>query len=130
MTYTKQQIFDQVARAIIAQGKPSVDDTHCLYRAPDGSKCAAGHLIPDDEYSPDMENIQASYVGGRDPAAGGPISVTLQQIVDDVGAKFVDRLQTAHDAAAQSHSDFLGEYGLAMRDVARREGLSTEVLDA
>jgi len=28
----------------------------CMYRGPNGTRCAAGQLIPDDLYSPDMEN--------------------------------------------------------------------------
>jgi hypothetical protein len=27
----------------------------CLYRAPDGSKCAVGGIMPDEIYNPDME---------------------------------------------------------------------------
>jgi hypothetical protein len=136
--YTKQQIFDQVARAIIAQGKPSVDNTQCLYRAPDGCKCAAGHLIPDDEYDPDMENIQASWVAGRPPedAVGvvydRPISTTLQKIVDETSIEFVNRLQSCHDIAADKSINvpFLEEYCRIMRVLAADMNLNAEVLDA
>lgn len=53
---TQQEIFDTVVRALGKQGKPALDERgKCLYRAPDGSKCAAGHLIPDDVYKRSME---------------------------------------------------------------------------
>lgn len=53
---TDQEVFDQVATHLLTQMKRSVsDDAVCLYRSPDGLKCAAGCLIGDDEYDPDME---------------------------------------------------------------------------
>ena len=53
-----QELFDFVVAAIVKQGRPSVgDNDRCLYRGPDGLKCAAGHVIPDSIYSPvEMEN--------------------------------------------------------------------------
>jgi len=37
-----------MVEAIGKQGRPSVGDKdRCLYRGPDGLKCAAGHVIPD-----------------------------------------------------------------------------------
>lgn len=51
----KQEIFDTVVLALKKQGKPSVDSGACVYRATDGSKCAAGHLLPDEYYDSDME---------------------------------------------------------------------------
>jgi hypothetical protein len=57
---TEQQVFDQVAKHMLAQGVRSkkADSEHnvCLYRGPAGLKCAAGCLIADDEYTPEMDN--------------------------------------------------------------------------
>ena len=59
---------------VIAQGGPSVhatpnwnnfDGSLCLYRGQNDFKCAAGHLIPDDKYSPDMEGHDFIYVNGH-----------------------------------------------------------------
>lgn len=59
--YTAQQVYDAVAKALLKQGKPSVDEqNHCQYRGPNGLKCAAGHLIPDRLYNPTIENKQIS----------------------------------------------------------------------
>lgn len=58
---TKQEIFDKVWTGLKAQGfQQSVsDDGLCKYRGLNGLKCAAGHLIPDDVYSPKMEGATA-----------------------------------------------------------------------
>lgn len=129
--YTKQQIFDQVAVAIIAQGRPSVDDYNgCYYRAPDGSKCAAGHLIPDDEYDPDMENKSAEGVA---EGLGCPRSPTLNAISKQLGGHFLNQLQRAHDDAAICCCDdepFLDLFRRHMAGVAEDQDLNTKVLDA
>lgn len=56
-----QEIFDKVATHLIAQGKQSLDydgrARGCAYRGDDGTMCAAGCLIPDDEYAPEFEGI-------------------------------------------------------------------------
>lgn len=50
--------------AIINQGKKSVDDSgmYCQYRGPGGIKCAVGHMISDEEYSPKLESSSACSV--------------------------------------------------------------------
>lgn len=46
---TKQKWFNQVLRHMRKQGKKSVDvGGNCLYRGPDGLKCAIGALLPDE----------------------------------------------------------------------------------
>lgn len=53
-----QVVFDTVARHLLTQKMKSQDDEGtCLYRGPEGLKCAAGCLIPDDKYSSTMECI-------------------------------------------------------------------------
>lgn len=52
-----QEIFETVARHLFAQGRPAYDlSDGCLYRGPNGTKCAVGCLIPDDRYDPAMEH--------------------------------------------------------------------------
>jgi len=50
---TAQELFDTVATHLIKQGKKSFskETGYCLYRGPDGMKCAIGCLIPDSDYS-------------------------------------------------------------------------------
>src|SRR5215510_14994918 len=54
---TEQAIFDQVATHLLRQNERAVDSKSldCMYRTPDGLKCAVGCLITDEEYRPDME---------------------------------------------------------------------------
>ena len=52
-----QELYDFVVAAIVKQGRPSVgDNDRCLYRGPDGLKCAYGHVHPDSMYSEKMES--------------------------------------------------------------------------
>ena len=57
---TPQAIFNKVVKHLRKQGKRAgvgeAEDFQCLYRAPDGTKCAVGCLLKDDEYSPIMES--------------------------------------------------------------------------
>lgn len=58
---TAQSIFDTVAWHLIKQGRPAWAKNGsggCMYRTPDGLKCAIGCLIADDEYRPE-------YIRGR-----------------------------------------------------------------
>lgn len=101
---TVQETFDTVVTAVVKQGKPSMikDDDNlpaCQYRGPDGLKCAAGHLIPDGEYSFKME--------------GSSVSSTITANVltkNGHNIEIVKELQRCHDDNAESVnfvSDFL-----------------------
>lgn len=48
MTRTNQEIFDTCLTHLRAQGRRSIDPISgfCVYRGPDGLKCAIGALIP------------------------------------------------------------------------------------
>mgnify|MGYP003406154580 CR=1 FL=1 len=54
---TAQEVFDQVARHLLTQGKKSISENnqYCMYRGFNGTKCAAGCLIADDEYRSEFE---------------------------------------------------------------------------
>lgn len=61
---TRQEIFDKVISGLAAQGwkqstykNPLTGVPSCRYRGDGGTKCAIGHLIPDDLYRPDLENM-------------------------------------------------------------------------
>ena len=57
---TPQEIFNTVALHLFAQKCRSASGPEgmmtCLYRGPNGTKCAVGALIPDELYNPDMEH--------------------------------------------------------------------------
>lgn len=49
---TNQEAFTAMVQHLRKQGCKSQDEQHqtCLYRGPNGLKCAVGVLIPDEEY--------------------------------------------------------------------------------
>lgn len=60
--YSEQETFNMIVAGLRAQewrkssaGRDGFGVVVCKYRGPNGLKCAAGHLIPDEQYSPDME---------------------------------------------------------------------------
>lgn len=89
---TPQEIFNTVAKHLIAQGQPAMDmdedgELQCMYRAPDGSKCAFGVLIPDEIYE--------SWMEGKNPGS-------LIAMIDDLAPfkehdELIADLQWAHD---------------------------------
>lgn len=111
---TAQQVFDQVARHLLTQGRKSVATEHggsiCVYRSPDGLKCAAGCLIADGEYSPKMEGI----------GWGGLIA---EYAVPKQHANLVCALQHVHDRSMP------GAWPSGLYEVACEFGLHTAVLD-
>lgn len=106
----KQEIFDTVVRHLAQQGhravaKPSIlsSEPVCMYRTPNGSKCAFGALIPDAVYDPRMENLRAKvlievgveslYTGTDVPIP--PLCKTHPWMGEN--AMMIEQLQVAHD---------------------------------
>lgn len=95
---TKQEIYDTVCKGLAEQGGPSIRcnesgmRTACLYRGPGGRKCAAGLLIPDDLYRPDMDT--ATYTSFRRVVERYP---ELRELIGVDNLKLVQSLQDAHD---------------------------------
>lgn len=123
---TKQETFDIVVAHFLQMRGPSVAHHRskttgaggetCLYRSPDGNKCFAGVLIPDEEYYPEMEGADAtSHI----------VTFALRRLGYDVD--FVRELQKCHDD--QIIYDISGEWRentlSALKDLARRHGLDT-----
>lgn len=57
-TWTRQQVFNKVANHLLQQNKSSAKNGVCLYKGPKGLRCAAGCLIPTEEYSKGLEHNQ------------------------------------------------------------------------
>lgn len=67
--YTKQETFDMVCEGLAAQGwKRSIELGTCVYHGSDGLKCAAGLLIPDEEYSSVMEELPVAEIFEDSPS--------------------------------------------------------------
>ena len=58
-----QEVFDIVVNHLFTQGRPAYDGVRgCMYRAPDGLRCAVGVLIPDDLYDTEFETNSSDKV--------------------------------------------------------------------
>lgn len=60
MKLNRQEAFETMVRYLHKQGKRSYKNSgganqSCMYRGPGGTKCAAGVLITDEQYVPEME---------------------------------------------------------------------------
>lgn len=61
-----QEAFNRCAEHLLNQGVKALDtNADCVYRSPDGLKCAVGAIIPDDKYHPDMENVGVPFINQR-----------------------------------------------------------------
>lgn len=122
----RQLIFTTATAAIITQGAPSYDpDQGCLYRGPNNTRCALGHLIADEDYDSAFEN--------HIPQAEGddgvwPNGIRLAQVLGAADspndAKFLRDLQGCHDNAARAGSDFLAEFRTNCAAFADEHGLT------
>lgn len=88
--YTEEEVIEMVRfaiRAMLEQGKRSTNSEGCMYRGPNGLKCAIGHLIPDNLYDEvDMESNTALYVFHILGLTGSALT-------------YLDNLQSCHDYA-------------------------------
>ncbi len=86
---TKQEIYDTVVRHLQMQGKRCVDSKNtCLYRRGDMA-CAAGALIPQALYYPELEGCNLS--GDKQKALFKKLGFTDKQM------ELLSELQVAHD---------------------------------
>lgn len=100
---THQEIFDTAIEGVVSQGEAAKQDrtstvlqdvtvSGCALRGQNGTKCAIGWCIPDDEYDPAMENLVVADLQDRIPA------------LSEASEYFLLRLQNCHDLAARDHA--------------------------
>jgi hypothetical protein len=92
---SNQEIFDRVVEGIFAQGGPSITrdpfgNIICLYRSENGRKCAAGLILPDEEYCLGDEGKPCCEIWWFDN-------------VEDI--EFLSKLQKIHDNAALASNE-------------------------
>lgn len=127
----RQQDFDMVAVKLARQGRPAMRPSEriertvvCTYFAPNGDRCAAGHLfdLPDEKIAA-LPNVCASQF---------PVREILENSGHDVS--FVALLQAAHDVPARlhlaDHAAWLLAWARKMREIAAEYRLSPAALDA
>lgn len=110
---TQQELFDAVARHLLTQKVRSGDGpANCLYRGPDGRKCAMGIFIPDADYQPRMETV----------------SIIVPLVWDTTGlSRGLER--AAQDLQAIHDSVDPGMWADNLRWYARRRALNPAVLN-
>jgi hypothetical protein len=120
---TDQEVFDYVSTFLLKQGVPSKDLTQknqpCLYRGPNGTKCAVGCLIPDELYDPVMESMPVVSFG-KFPDVYAMLGLGKHSRYSLLAA-----LQLSHDWYFSSTD----ELKKRLRIVAIDKNLSTVVLD-
>jgi hypothetical protein len=90
---TMQETFDTVVAHLRQQGCKAITRMEgCFYRDELGRKCAAGCLIPDDKYTPDIERracVEGSLAGTLVRSLGHDLILVrrLQIVHDDVGVE-------------------------------------------
>jgi hypothetical protein len=124
MPLNKQEAFDKAVRGIILQGGPSIAGVDCLYRGPDGRKCAIGHLIPDDVYDPEMEGRGITTTATTSRIRKFLVSQGWDSVED---IYFLLGLQEIHDNASMSR-DFINDFIEYAAMFAAKYNLSTSVL--
>lgn len=111
---TDQEVFNEVAHHLLTQREQAQDASgHCLYRDEEnGRACAIGCCIPNEFYSPDMEekSVQELLVEHHD---------TMSQVFgDDIDPRLLNELQHIHDDVSVTH------WHSTLRNIAVDYGLS------
>ncbi len=118
---TEQDIFDFVCVKLVEQGGPSRGlrrgQLTCLYRGPNGRKCAAGHFIPEKRYVPEIEGRNLQKVMDRLPEEVQPHMV------------FLAKLQRIHDwHPGGGDEEWFAAWTPTMLELASARGLSAQKL--
>lgn len=108
---TPQQVFDHVATHLLTQNKRSTNKNRdCLYKSPEGLKCAAGCIIADDEYNEKMEDVVWRMLVRR-------------EVVPEAHMELISDLQYCHD-------DYEPRiWKRKLKEIAKYHNLSISVLD-
>lgn len=113
MMMTKQEVFTKIVTGLRTQGRKSESSSgDCLYRGPDGTKCAAGMVIEDEHYDRGLELRSIIEYTGKVKKA-----LNASGVPDDALA-MVDELQTVHDC--RDVAEWEGRWA----KVASRHGVS------
>lgn len=70
-------------------------DYQCLYRGPNGTKCAVGHLIADEFYTPELEQLSVRTDELKDVLRASNPNVLIDHLVIDL----LSEVQYCHDSA-------------------------------
>lgn len=107
---THQEAFTKAYLGLKAQGferaitgRESEYGPACMYRTDDGKKCAFGHLIPDELYTPKFEGNSVHYffnplgLYDEDKETKKAAIKIVEELFDEGDASFLRQLQICHD---------------------------------
>jgi len=86
-----QTVFNKVARHLLTQKKRCANSENCLYRSKNGLKCAAGCLIPDEQYDTIKDKEGKSWR-----------RLVFLKLVSSSHSDLISSLQKIHDVAEPS----------------------------
>lgn len=93
---TQQEVANMVYTGLKNQGwrQAMNENSHCVYRAPNGFKCAAGHVFTDEEVK-NVSVIASAHTVIRDKRLEAKYSVDVED--------FLLELQSIHDCSSRPH---------------------------
>lgn len=107
-----QTVFNKVAIHLLKQKKKSQFGATCLYRSRGGLKCAAGCLIPDEQYH--LVKILEGYPWN---------SLVRHKIVSSSHYNLISSLQQIHD------TEDLSDWKRSLYKIAMTFGLNPKILE-
>lgn len=128
--FDNQQAFDYVVEFMSEQNKRSVrgDGMDCMYRSADGTKCAAGCLLPDEaikEWTGDSDHKWISEPFAYEGQIIG--KVVIEKYLPKVDYELVRQLQGAHDYPSE---DFKKSFYEQATKVATNFNLDSSKLES
>lgn len=117
-----QAIFNKVATHLLTQNCLSADGGLCMYRGPDGLKCAVGCLIDDDHYDRTLEGVTIGSDSNGRVRRVVELSIGRELSYDEVG--LLANLQWTHDRGR------LEEWRVKLADIATQANLNADVVHA
>lgn len=112
--FDRQAFFTKTLEHLLTQGRPASpsNSQFCVYRSPEGLKCAFGVHIEDAEYVPEMEGNSVWTLNTRYPTIFDRLRINTS-----VDLEFVQSLQTMHDESSDLARD---RWRIQVEGVARR----------
>lgn len=116
-----QEMLDKATQNIITQGCQSLCENGCAYRGDNGTKCAVGHLISDEQII--KYNIKE----------GAAVHCLCSDLFEELAPNgkpelvmnFLKELQEARDSFDERKGDFVEFFIEKANEVANRYGLSS-----
>ena len=117
---TAQQVLDTVVQHLLTQNAKALNDEgYCQFHTDSGRKCAVGCLIPDDRYTPDIENACIIVHGERESAN----VVALHELLDELGLGESGTLQLLRDLQDVHDDEQVSQWKMELRHVAKNHNL-------